>query len=82
MLMAIKTFRHSDWQGGGEDTFDEEVSKFLEEVGTGNVVSVTPISYTDGDAKLDDYGVMVVYNHQPEGAAEPEKAEEPVVWRD
>jgi len=54
--MAIKTFRHSDWQGGGEDNFDEEVSRFLVGVGTGNVVSVTPISYTDGDAKLDDYG--------------------------
>ncbi len=80
--MAIKTFRHSDWQGGGEDNFDEEVSKFLVGVGTDNVVSVTPISYTDGDAKLDDYGVMVVYKHEPEGAAEPEKAEEPVVWRD
>ncbi len=74
--MAIRTFRHSDWQGGGQDNFDEEVSRFLVGVGTGNVVSVTPISYTDGDAKLDDYGVMVVFKH------EPEEAEEPVVWRD
>ncbi|MDP7559972.1 MAG: hypothetical protein QF745_05480 [Planctomycetota bacterium] len=76
MPMAIRTFRHSDWQGGGQDNFDEEVSRFLVGVGTGNVVSVTPISYTDGDAKLDDYGVMVVFKH------EPEEAEEPVVWRD
>ena len=81
MLMAIRTFRHSDWQGGGQDNFDEEVSRFLVGVGTGNVVSVTPISYTDGDAKLDDYGVMVVYKHQPE-APESEEAEKPVVWRD
>ena len=77
--MAIKTFRHSDWQGGSEDTFDEEVSRFLERVGSDNVVSVTPVSYTDRDANLIDYGVMVVYKHQPEKA---EKAEEPVVWRD
>jgi len=68
--MAIKTFRHSDWQGGGEDNFDEEVSRFLVGVGTGNVVSVTPISYTDGDAKLDDYGVMVVYKREPEEGRE------------
>ncbi len=82
VLMAIRTYRHSDWQGGGEDTFDEEVSRFLERVGSDNVVSVTPVSYTDRDAKLIDYGVMVVYKHQPEGQEEVEPKKPEVVWRD
>ena len=39
--MAIRTFRHSDWQGGGSDSFDDVVSEFQEETGTANVVVVT-----------------------------------------
>jgi hypothetical protein len=77
LVMAIRTFRHSDWQGGGKDQFDDEVSRFLEEVGADNVVTVTPVSYTDGDTKLNDYGVMIVYKHESEGTPEPE-----MVWRD
>ena len=61
MCIAIRTFRHGDWQGGGECDFDSEVSKFLKKTGTDNVVSVTPVSYTDKDEKLIDYGVLVVY---------------------
>jgi hypothetical protein len=38
---------------------------------------VTPVSYTDGDTKLNDYGVMIVYKHESEGTPEPE-----MVWRD
>ena len=78
--MAIRTFRHSDWQGGGEDNFDEEVSRFLKKIGSDNVVSVNPISYTDGDAKLIDYGVMVVFKHGADSSAETKKSK--AVWRD
>ena len=79
MSMAIRTFRHGDWQGGGEDNFDSEVSKFLKKTGTDNVVSVTPVSYTDKDEKLIDYGVMVVYERP---SVEIDEKEEPVVWKD
>ncbi|MBL68972.1 MAG: hypothetical protein CMO74_11080 [Verrucomicrobiales bacterium] len=68
--LAIRTFRHSDWQGGGQDNFDREVSKFLAETGEANIISVNPISYTDGDAKLNDYGVMVVFKRQQTGETE------------
>ena len=83
--MAIRTFRHSDWQGGGSDSFDDVVSEFLEETGTANVVSVTPISYTDRDAKVMDYGVMVVFKTGVTPATEEptEKKKKPeVIWRD
>lgn len=79
MCMAIRTFRHGDWQGGGEDNFDSEVSKFLKKTGTDNVVSVTPVSYTDKDEKLIDYGVLVVYERP---SLEIDEKEEPVVWKD
>ena len=80
MQMAIRTFRHGDWQGGGEDNFDDEVTRFLEETGLDNVVSVTPMTYTDKDDKMIDYGVMIVFK-RPAGAA-AKAAEEPVVWVD
>ncbi len=70
MQMAIRTFRHGDWQGGGQDNFDDEVSRFLEDTGMGNVVSVTPMTYTDKDDKMTDYGVMIVFK-RPATAAEP-----------
>ena len=70
MQMAIRTFRHGDWQGGGQDNFDDEVSRFLEDTGMGNVVSVTPMTYTEKDDKMTDYGVMIVFK-RPATAAEP-----------
>ena len=70
MQMAIRTFRHGDWQGGGQDNFDDEVSRFLEDTGMDNVVSVTPMTYTDKDDKMTDYGVMIVFK-RPATAAEP-----------
>ncbi len=61
MKMAIRTFRHMDYKQSGQDIFDQSVSDFLEQQGTANIVSVSPISYMDRDDKLVDYGVMVVF---------------------
>ena len=85
MQMAIRTFRHGDWQGGGEDNFDDEVTRFLEEIGLDNVVSVTPMTYTAKSENVTDYGVIIYYAQPRAAPAQPPAAEsktEPVAWRD
>ena len=63
--IRVKTLRHSDSVEVGKDLFDEHVSKFLQNVGQDNIVSIQPISYTHMDLAtrqwITDYGVMVVY---------------------
>lgn len=58
---AVKTFRHSDCQKDGKDTFDETVSKFLRELEDEDVISVTPVQYSEGKDKPSDYGVIIVH---------------------
>ncbi len=79
MRMAIRTFRHVDYRSSGKDLFDQTVTDFLEEVGTENIVSITPISYMDRDDKLVDYGVLVVHRR---AAAVPGAAPAKTEWRD
>lgn len=63
--LRVKTIRHSDHVEVGKDVFDDNVSKFLQQVGETNVVSITPIVYTHMELAsrqwITDYGVMVVY---------------------
>jgi DNA-directed RNA polymerase subunit RPC12/RpoP len=60
-----KTIRHTDCIEVGHDKFDEVVTNFLTKVGEANIISITPINYTNldiGSQKLmTEYGVFVVY---------------------
>jgi DNA-directed RNA polymerase subunit RPC12/RpoP len=63
--MRIHSIRHSACIEAGHDKFDEVVSKFLNEVGEANIISIHTISYTYFDVGtqkiLNDYGVLVIY---------------------
>ncbi|HZO86502.1 MAG TPA: hypothetical protein VFC26_14880 [Verrucomicrobiae bacterium] len=63
--VKVKTIRHSDCVEVGHDKFDEIVTKFLNKVGDGNVVSITPITYQYveiGSQKVvTDFGVLIIY---------------------
>lgn len=61
----VKTIRHTDCIEVGHDRFDEFVSNFLNKAGETNIISVTPLTYTNldiGTQKLmTEYAVMIVY---------------------
>lgn len=63
--LRIRTFKRTDCVEVGHDRFDEIVSNFLEKVGDGNVVSVSPITYSHQElathAWVTDYGIVIVY---------------------
>lgn len=63
--MRVKCIRRTDCVEVGRDRFDDIVSEFLGKIEDGNLVSITPISYTHldiGSQKLmTDFGVMIVY---------------------
>lgn len=63
--IRVKTIRHTDCIEVGHDKYDEVVSNFLQKVGETNVISITPINYTNldiGTQKLmTEYGVTIVY---------------------
>jgi hypothetical protein len=63
--VRVRTFRRSDCVEVGKDHFDEVVSRFLGEIGEGNLVSITPINYTHQDLAsrqwITDFGVLVVF---------------------
>lgn len=80
--LMIRTFRRLECIVQGKNKFDDVVSKFLGEVGRENVISVTPISYTDKSENVTDYGVIVYYTRPSGGRAAEEPKSEPVAWRD
>jgi hypothetical protein len=63
--VKVKSIRHSDCVEVGHDKFDEIVTKFLNKIGDGNVVSITPVTYQYveiGSQKVvTDYGVIIIY---------------------
>lgn len=63
--IRVKTIRHTDCIEVGHDKFDEIVSSFLGKVGESNIVSVTPLTYTNldiGTQKLmTEFGIMIIY---------------------
>lgn len=64
-VLRVKTIRHIDCKEVGHDKFDVTVTEFLNKVGDGNIVSITPINYSYlemGTQKmLTDFGVMILY---------------------
>jgi len=63
MSLKIKTFRHHEYEADGQDTFDEEVSKFIGGMLEDDVVSIRPIHYShiEGEILVTQYGIVVVY---------------------
>lgn len=63
--IRVKTIRHIDCIEVGHDRFDERVTQFLQQVGEGNIISITPITYTYLDIAtqklITDFGVMIVF---------------------
>lgn len=63
--MKVRTIRHSDCKEVGKDLFDAKVSEALNEIGDGNIISITPINYSYVDMGtqklLTDFGVMIVF---------------------
>jgi DNA-directed RNA polymerase subunit RPC12/RpoP len=63
--IKVKTIRHSDCVEVGHDKFDEIVTKFLNKIGDGNLVSMQPVTYQYieiGSQKVvTDYGLIIVY---------------------
>jgi DNA-directed RNA polymerase subunit RPC12/RpoP len=63
--MRIKCIRRTDCVEVGRDRFDEIVSDFLNKIGDGNLISLTPLTYTHLDLGsrqlMTDFGVMIVY---------------------
>ena len=63
--IKVKTIRHSDCVEVGHDKFDEIATKFLNQIGDGNIVSMNPITYQYveiGSQKVvTDFGIMIVY---------------------
>jgi hypothetical protein len=83
--LMIRTFRQLDCVVRGKNRFDDMVSTFLGEVGRENVISVTPINYTNKAENVNDYGVIIYYAQSQSTPAQPTAAEpkpEPVAWRD
>ena len=83
--LMIRTFRRLDCIVQGKNKFDDVVSRFLGEVGRENVISVTPMTYTEKSENVTDYGVIIYYAQPRAAPAQPAAAEpktEPVAWRD
>ncbi|MCF7763134.1 MAG: hypothetical protein K9N62_05625 [Verrucomicrobia bacterium] len=63
--LKLRTIRRTDCVEVGKDLFDEVVTKFLNEVGEADLVSITPLTYTHLDLGtrelMTDFGVMIVY---------------------
>jgi hypothetical protein len=63
--IRIHTIRRAACIESGHDKFDEKVSKYLQDVGEANVVSIHTVSYEIFDVGTQkimvDYGVVIVY---------------------
>ncbi len=59
--ISVKTILHSDCVKEKKDTFDETVSKFLNELDEECLMGVHPVQYTADEKKGTDFGVMIIY---------------------
>lgn len=63
--LSVKTILHSDCVTDKKDTFDDEVSKFLNNLEEENLVEVHPVQYNADEKKGADFGVMILYRTVP-----------------
>ena len=56
----MKTILHSDCVKDKRDTFDETVSKFLNELDEDCLIGMHPVQYTVDEKKGTDFGVMIL----------------------
>ena len=59
--ILMKTILHSDCVKDTGDTFDETVSKFLNELDEDCLIGVHPVQYTVDEKRGTDFGVMILY---------------------
>lgn len=59
--LAVKTILREECRRDDQNTFDQVVTDFLQQVGTENVTGVHPVSHTAKDGKAQDFGVLIVY---------------------
>lgn len=66
--IRVKVVQHHNCIDMGVDQFGDIVAKFLSEIDPKDIISVSPLNYSHkastGDV-LNDFGVMIIYNHQP-----------------
>ena len=71
--IRLKTLRRTDFVEVGKDRFDHHTSEFLNKVGRDNIISINPITYEHIDIAtkqvVSDYGIIVIYVTDAEGAA-------------
>lgn len=64
--IRIKCIRHYDCVEVGKDHFDEVVTKFLNQVGEGNIVKMETFNYSHRDLEtrdwVTDYGILIIYH--------------------
>ncbi len=64
--IIVKTLRRIDFLEVGKDRFDFHTSKFLDQVGQENIISIIPINYEHVDIAtqkvVNDFGIIVVYS--------------------
>lgn len=63
--IMIKTIRRSDCVEVGKDHFDEVASKFLQNIGHENIISINTVNYSHLElgtrTLVNDYGLLVVF---------------------
>lgn len=63
--LRVKTIKRGDCMEVGHDNFDKVVTKFLDEIGEGNIVSINTVNYSHTDhgseKVIGDFGVLIIY---------------------
>ena len=66
--IRVKSFKRTEFIEIGKDMFDQNVSKFLTDIGTENIINILPLTYEHIDMASEkvvaDYGVIVVYKEK------------------
>ncbi len=66
--VRVKSFKRTEFIEIGKDMFDQNVSKFLTDIGTENIINILPLTYEHIDMAsekvVSDYGVIVVYKEK------------------
>lgn len=66
--IRVKSFKRTEFIEIGKDMFDQNVSKFLTDIGTENIINILPLTYEHIDMAsekvVSDYGVIVVYKEK------------------